>query len=350
MSTTRCEFLKFARLLVAVLAFALWPRAARAQENREAAKPLFEEARRLLAAGKYQEACAKLEETRKLYAGAGVLLNLGDCYEHLGRTGSAWDAFTASAAAASRSGRSEEEAEANRRRNLLSSRVSHFVVHVVNETAGLVVTRDGSVVDRSAWGQPLTIDPGPHEIRADAAGFHWQTRISVPDSAQTITVDVPELQEQAGVAPPSPVPSENRPGPQASTTPPTNTGTRSTGPSSPEAPLNQQQQENPPASSSARGQTQRLLAFVLLGAGGVGLAVGGVMGLIAKSKYNTAQGEGVGRHADSVSAVDLGNAGTAVVIAGSVLAASGIVLWLTAPRSRTQVGWSGCQLLVSTQF
>lgn len=347
MSTTRCELLKFARLLVALLALTLLPRTARAQEeNREAAKPLFEEARRLLTAGKYQEACAKLEETRKLYAGAGVLLNLGDCYEHLGRTASAWTAFGESAAAASRAGRSDEEAEANRRRALLTPRVPHLVVQVTKEVPGLVVTRDGTAVPRSDWGQPVAVDPGPHDIKANAAGYlRWETRTTVPDSGQTVTVATPELQVEAPAAP-APVAT---PAPVETPSPPANAANNAEQP----APVSEPSTAPPPvapSTSTSSGSTQRVLAVVSGATGLAAMGTGGVLALVAKSKYDSAEQEGVGRHADSASAVSLGNVATGVVIAGGVLAAAGVVLWFTAPRDGPQVGYDGRQVLIGGTF
>jgi hypothetical protein len=93
-----------------------------------------------------------------------------------------------------------------------------------------------------------------------------------------------------------------------------------------------------------------LLGVVVGGAGVAALAVGGVIGLVAKSHYNSAEGESTGRHADSVAAVNTGNIATAVAIGGGVLAATGVVLWLTAPHSVTKVGSNGRELFVGGEF
>ena len=74
---------------------------ARAQarpEDRAAAESLFSDARRLMQAGDYEQACPKLEASRRLEPGLGTTLNLGDCYEKLGRTASAWGEFRGAAA------------------------------------------------------------------------------------------------------------------------------------------------------------------------------------------------------------------------------------------------------------
>src|SRR5262245_22796326 len=58
-----------------------------------AAQALFNEGRALVAAGKYDEACTKFEESERLDSAIGTLFNLADCYEHQGKTASAWSAF-----------------------------------------------------------------------------------------------------------------------------------------------------------------------------------------------------------------------------------------------------------------
>src|SRR5262249_58286049 len=58
-----------------------------------AARTLFSEARELAAQGKYEEACPKFQESQRLRASMGALYNLADCWDHLGRTASAWALF-----------------------------------------------------------------------------------------------------------------------------------------------------------------------------------------------------------------------------------------------------------------
>ncbi|NUO54275.1 MAG: hypothetical protein HOV80_35980, partial [Polyangiaceae bacterium] len=55
---------------------------------------LFEEGRALMAEGKYDLACTKLEESHKLRPGIGALFNLADCNERRGRLGTADKLFS----------------------------------------------------------------------------------------------------------------------------------------------------------------------------------------------------------------------------------------------------------------
>ena len=65
-----------------------------ATPSRGTADVLFEEGKRLRDAGMIQEACSKFAESQALAPGVGITLHLGDCYERLGQTASAWAEFT----------------------------------------------------------------------------------------------------------------------------------------------------------------------------------------------------------------------------------------------------------------
>src|SRR5688572_23072963 len=82
--------MRYGALLIPALL--LLGRAARADDASDA-RSLFDEGRRLLAAGKVEEACARLEASFRLDPGAGTKFNLALCYERAGRLASAWAAY-----------------------------------------------------------------------------------------------------------------------------------------------------------------------------------------------------------------------------------------------------------------
>lgn len=57
-----------------------------AAQGKSPADVLFDEGTALMNAGKYAEACPKLEQSLKLDPGIGGMLWLADCYERAGRT------------------------------------------------------------------------------------------------------------------------------------------------------------------------------------------------------------------------------------------------------------------------
>ncbi len=90
---------------------------------------------------------------------------------------------------------------------------------------------------------------------------------------------------------------------------------------------------------------------MLVGAGAVGLGVGGGVGVQAKSRFDTASAEaGDLRNTDSAHAVREGNIATGMMITGGVLAATGLVIWLTAPSAAPQVGTNGTSVFVRESF
>jgi hypothetical protein len=88
-----------------------------------------------------------------------------------------------------------------------------------------------------------------------------------------------------------------------------------------------------------------------LGVGVVSLGVGTGVGLQAKSRFDTANNEaGQIRNTDSAHAVREGNVATVMLITGGVLAAGGLVLWLTAPSAAPQVGTNGTSIFLRGSF
>jgi hypothetical protein len=89
------------------------------------------------------------------------------------------------------------------------------------------------------------------------------------------------------------------------------------------------------------GSAQRTIGLIVGGIGVAGLATGAVFGLMASSKWSTAQGECgpssctnlQGAQSDQQSASTLANVSTAAFVAGGVAVAAGVVVWLLAPRA-----------------
>jgi hypothetical protein len=176
-----------------VIAAAIPPAHAQS-EDQATARALFAEGRRMMKAGKYAEACPKLEAAQKVYPSAGILLNLGDCYEKIGKTASAWNEFGEAAALAARSNRADDADEARRRQEALEPALVRLVIRVPSPVSGLVVTRDGIKLADAAWGSTLPVDPGEHTVHAEANGFEpWSTSVTISRRGDSATVSVPKL-------------------------------------------------------------------------------------------------------------------------------------------------------------
>jgi hypothetical protein len=167
------------------------------------AEALFRDGRALIKAGKLASGCDRLAASARLESSVGTLLNLGDCREKLGKLASAWAAFRKAEATAKRAGGDDKrQAEAGRRAAALEPRLSNLVIDVHHKVDGLVVRRDGEVVDDAAWNTALPVDPGPYTIVAEAPGHApWRKQIVVAAGERQQTVAVPPLEATVTAAP-----------------------------------------------------------------------------------------------------------------------------------------------------
>lgn len=197
-------------------AFTLHAGAARAQSAE--AEVLFSDGRALIKDGKLAAGCDKLAASEKIETSIGTLLNLGDCREKLGQYATAWAAFRKAEAMAKRAGDEDKrQAEARKRAFMIEAKIPYLAIEVPKRVDGIVVKRDGQVVDAAVYGTALPVDPGKYTIVVDAPGYRaWRTtvelaaggkrRITVPalsrDVAEPEPTFVAPRVESVHVAPP----------------------------------------------------------------------------------------------------------------------------------------------------
>jgi hypothetical protein len=246
-------------LLVAGLAAR--PSTARAQTDQDQAlaMALFDEAKSLLAAGKVGDACRKLEESRRIVALPGTVLNLAACHEREGLAASAMAEFREARAMAERDHREDRVAFADEHIRALEPRISMLVIQVGPDAdrPDLGIARDGVALGRAAWGTRIPVDPGRHVIEASAPGrVPRRVEVSVGGEGDVQTATVPPLEEIALPAPPPPPPQRA------------------------EVP------RPPPAGLSAGLSTRRIVALAAGSAGLVGVGLGTYFGATAIAKRN----------------------------------------------------------------
>lgn len=324
------------RRLVAPLTIALGlavlgaPTRALAQPSpdaRASAAALFEAGRKLAGEGKFAEACPKLEDSQKLDPGMGTLFYLSECYEKIGRTMSAWVGFREVASQARLAGQGEREKVAVRRTATLEPQLMRLKIVArpdAPSSPSITVTRDGAAVSSSVFGTPVPLDPGAHLIRATASGKEaWESKITLKDPGQTVTVEIPALLDKKPGAAAPPVAEKAPLGPQST--------------------LVASNPLSPAADTRTARSWQRPLGVTLTALGVGALGAGVVVGFLAKSKASGASPQhcDVNNRCDSIgldlrgSAVKEGNLATGVFVGGAVAAAGGLVLWLSAPTKRS---------------
>lgn len=169
------------------------PAQARAGDS-AGAQAAFERGLTAFESGRTDEACELFYESMALDPANGTLLNLARCHEKQGRVATAWSEYLQVATLASRRGEHERAAVAAEAAARLKTSLPQVRLVVEAPRPDLVVKRDGVVVSREAWIQPLYVDPGTHLIEAEAPGFgSYTTEVVVPSGGATVEVVIPRL-------------------------------------------------------------------------------------------------------------------------------------------------------------
>lgn len=184
-----------ARSALLAAALLLVSPAARAEGDKAAAESLFQAGVSLMNEQRFAEACPKFAESQRADPSTGTLINLGGCYERIGKNASAWAVYKEAVELARKNGQADREATASARVAALEPKLSMLRIDAAN-IAGLVVKRDGAEVGRGSLGVPIAVDPGDHIITASAPGREdWTSVVSISANADSKTVVVPELKE-----------------------------------------------------------------------------------------------------------------------------------------------------------
>ena len=297
-------------VLAVIFALAGTARADATAEDKAAAESLFQDALKLIKVNNYQAACSKLEASNKLDPAVGTLFNLGDCYEHTGRSASAWSSFSDARRLAERMNDKRSKAAAEREK-ALEPKLARLLITIEERPDGLVIKRDKKVVDNALLGSAFPVDSGKHTIEAEAPGRQpWSTTVEVPDQPGSVTVTIPPLTptKDLGPAPPG--------GPRAG--------------------------EGPTLEAGMSGQ--KIAGIAVAGVGVAGLVVGGVFGgltlsRVAESKQDghcvdgspvrcDATGLAIRKDADG-----LANVSNVALAVGGAAVIGGAVLFLLAPSA-----------------
>ena len=149
----------------------------RAAAGDATAEQLFREGRALMRAGQLADACERFASSQAREPSVGTLLNLGDCRQRMGQLATAWSTFRAAQELAAER-RDRRGPEAGRRAARLEARVSYLTVVLAAPPPGLIVRRDGIVLDPARWNQAAPIDPGDYTLAAEAPGYRpWSSSV-----------------------------------------------------------------------------------------------------------------------------------------------------------------------------
>ena len=274
--------------------------------QRATAEALFQQATQLMDAKRYGEACEKLAGSQDLDPALGTMLYLADCYEHAGRSASAWALFREAADSAQRAGQLDRQRIALERASSLEQRLSKLEMRVTadRQVPGLELVVNGAPVPRASWNTQLPVDPGATKIEARAPGKKpWSTSFTLPEGPASKIVEVQKLADAPHTATPA---SSGR------------------------------------TEAQHGSSAQRTVGYVLVAAGAVALAASSFFGYRAYALNKQSKGEcradapnactpdGVDKREDAKTAGALATIGT---VSGGLLVASGITLVATSPAA-----------------
>lgn len=284
---------------------------------------LYDEAMKDFNAGKYADACPKLERVTELVPkGIGARFDLGSCYEAQGKLASAFGAFLTAESLAKAEG-DKRAADAGARAAALRPKLASLKIDVpaeVKSAPGFTLTRNGVPLTVAEFGLALSVDKGEQVIVVTATGrAPWEKKLSVADGEK------PVVTVELGVAGAAPGPGEQ------------------TDPPPGDEPLPDPDPKPGTASEGTFMTPLRIAGLIggIVGVVGVGAGIG--VGMAAKGLYDDSNGAEGGCSAETnicskqagidlrEDAQGLGTVATGLVIAGAVLGAAGIVVFAVAP-------------------
>lgn len=290
-------------LVVLLTAVAFSAHAQPSEENIATARGLGVEGQAALDAGDHAKAADRFRRAESLYHAPTLVLGLARAYVGLGKYVRARESYNkiireklpADAPAAFK----QAQEDARKEIGSLEGKTSWVTITVAG-AEDPEVTIDGEPVPAAALGVRRAVDPGDHEVMARAEGYLPATSdFSVDQGAST------EVSLELQIDP--------------------NAGSGSGA--------------SPGAGQGDPGGTQRILGFVALGVGGAGLLVGVITGALAMGQHSDLEeacpdSQCLPAEQDNLDSYrTMGTVSTIGFIAGGVLAATGVVLVLTAPSA-----------------
>ncbi len=308
-----CAFVVILAVCSASVARAQGEGASTPEEARRTA--LYKEGFDAASAGRWAEARDRFAAALAIRSSPKVLFSLAQAEEQLGQLTAAGRDYGLALDGAKAAGESDVASAAQSARAALEPRVPTVRIVAQGAPAATAKLDDQPV----AVGTPVPVDPGTHRLVVSAPGMRdAQATVAISERQR---LDVPVRLDAAG--------SDATPAAASPSGPAGDAG------SSPEA---------------AHGAFPwRTVGLVAAGAGIVTLGVGTYFGIEAKSKNDQSNNSPGGCVQDNCpqaaaqtrrDAISAGNTSTVLFVAGGVLAAGGIVLWLVAPSSEGGSGVS----------
>lgn len=268
------------------------------------ADALFKKGKQLLAEKRYAAACEAFEESDKLDPGIGAKLNVAKCFEEWGKLTKALVWYKQAEEAAIKQ-KDEREAKIKELIAALDTDIPRLTIRVPPKAnlKGAGVRLNGTPVEK--FDEPILLDPGPHEVQYIVNNETRKKTIQLERGGEReLTLELTLIPEAIDDK--------------------------------------KQQEKKPPPPPPSPGRTRRIIGISMAGAGVVGLGVASYLTLDARGTYKDALDAHCGGMANGCNDEGLritkdarsqANTATIITLASVAVAAGGVVLYLTAPKS-----------------
>lgn len=291
------------RTLAMLLVIASSATTALAQSDSKRADELFREGRKMLAAGKIDEACLAFEGSNKAEASVGALLNLGECELKRQAPARAWIAFRRAKLLARATGDAQRARFAQRQMDKVGTSLGFVVVSVPAEwrhAPGLAVSVDGRQLGDAEIGPLLPVEPGVHEVSATATGaVPFRTQVDVRADGAEVSVEIALVRDRSAAG--------------ESTARPTSSG-----------------------GDAGPRDVRKLVGMSMTAAGAAAVVVSVALGASARSKWNGVKDCRERVPPCSLDEIERGdsarataNVATGFFVVGAIVAGAGVALWAT---------------------
>jgi hypothetical protein len=301
---------------------------------------LFEQGKAALKAGDWNIACEKFHHSLLLDPSASTLVKIARCHEHGGQLKAAVADYEQALSLISARPLSDQHVRdlwdlVRNSRQAALARLGRLRVRWLPEGNQVRLVVDGEPIDANAAPAEIPVDPGNHTLTLNAAGFDAETvgfDLGEGESREVVLQLKPNLESRPPLAVTAPRSSKTA---MAADTP------RAAASVPSKSPLARA------VVTSSRGRGQRVVALVSGSSGVILLGVAAYLGYRTRSQIDEAR---VDNHCDGNYACDATGMGMlsqarttqteAILFAagGSVLLATGIVLFVTAPSGHAPTG------------
>jgi len=289
-------------LVAAALAAPIGPGVAAAAPGKPSTSEQFAAAEKLFDQGRYEEALALFREVHAASKSPNARLWVARVLRELGRLTEAYEEMSITVREAGERAESEPKYAPTRdaaasELAVLERRVGRVIIAIANPPSGVSVTLDGAELDASRVGEPVAVTPGKRMITVTAPGRDAVERSVVVSAGETRTVALAiDAEETASGPTPAPAP--------------------------PPPPKEEEKKKS-------SGGGVRTAGYVVTGLGVAGMALFGVAGIMANSKFKTLESECGGtrctdpKYADTI---DSGKTMDMLANMGLIAGAAGLVL------------------------